>query len=228
MTPYSIRTTYEYLQIIIVESTLNYSAQPRQDTWFSIIIPMSESVSDSVSDHSGNSSPADAATPSANKVPQRYLLPILYLTNFLFLYGENIQPAPRSQIHEHIICRRLHGDIDTGNIVLYSNICKSPDVQEERAYLRGMDRLLKIFPSNTSFTVSQSDPTRIPILSELPLSHPSHPLQSPRRPPRPHHNPHPQSPRTLPRRTMEFPHFLIFFIHAASPRSSRCLPRNRR
>lgn len=84
---------------------------------------------------------------------KKYLLPILYLTIFLFLYGENIQPAPRSQIYEQIICRRLHSDSNAGNIVLYNNICKEADIQEELAYLIGMERLLGIIPSNTSLAI---------------------------------------------------------------------------
>jgi len=84
--------------------------------------------------------------PGTPRFSERYLLPILYLTIFLFLYGENIQPAPRTQIYELVICRRLHGGDE--NIVLDANICKSPDVQEELAFLKGMERLLGIFPSN--------------------------------------------------------------------------------
>lgn len=79
---------------------------------------------------------------------KKYLLPILYFTVFLFLYGENIQPAPRTQIYESIICRDRYGDesssLGTGN----DNLCKSRDVQEELAFLKGMERLLGALPSN--------------------------------------------------------------------------------
>lgn len=111
----------------------------------------SESVSGShvVAHDNGDAVTAGACkNPNTSRFSEKYLLPILYLTVFLFLYGENIQPAPRTQIYEQVICRRLHGG-DIGSIVLDDDICKAPDVQEELAFLKGMERLLGIFPSNT-------------------------------------------------------------------------------
>lgn len=77
---------------------------------------------------------------------EKYLLSIIHFAFFLFLCGENIQPAPRTQIYEVIICHHQHGDDIT---VLHDNICKGQDVQEELAFLEGMERLLGALPSNT-------------------------------------------------------------------------------
>jgi hypothetical protein len=74
------------------------------------------------------------------------VLPLTYITTFLFLFGESLQPAPRIQIYESIICRNYYRnapsshDADPGR-------CKISPVQQELALLIGVERLSIILPS---------------------------------------------------------------------------------
>jgi len=132
---------------------------------FIIVVTMAEleymSGQDNGDAHDGHNN-VDAINAMASKssgiqhFSERHLLPILYVTVFLFLYGENIQPAPRTQIYERVICRSLHGDIES--IISLDDICKAHDVQEELAFLKGIERLLGIFPSECSISLSSSFP----------------------------------------------------------------------
>lgn len=69
----------------------------------------------------------------------RRTIPLIYLTSFLFLFGECIQPAPRIAIYESVSCRQYYAKQD-----LHGANCKVPAVQEE---LVGMERLSIIIPS---------------------------------------------------------------------------------
>lgn len=65
---------------------------------------------------------------------------LLCLCIALLVFGETMQPAPRTQIYQDIICDSLvppSGDPDR---------CKSIEVQDELAFLRGTERLLAAFP----------------------------------------------------------------------------------
>ncbi|KAJ4987223.1 major facilitator superfamily transporter [Stagonosporopsis vannaccii] len=65
---------------------------------------------------------------------------LLYLTSFLFLFGETLQPAPRIAIYESIVCQQHYGSPGEHD-------CKIAPVQEELALLGGIERLSIIIPS---------------------------------------------------------------------------------
>ena len=73
-------------------------------------------------------------------VTNKYTIPLVYITSFLFLFGETIQPAPRIAIYESIVCRQFYGSPGPHD-------CKVPQVQEELALLGGIERLSIIIPS---------------------------------------------------------------------------------
>lgn len=79
---------------------------------------------------------------------ERYALVLLCLCIFLLVFGETMQPAPRTQIYETIICDTLlpSDDKDPGR-------CKADIVQEELVFLKGTERLLGAFPSQYSARV---------------------------------------------------------------------------
>ncbi|KAF3044822.1 hypothetical protein E8E12_010935 [Didymella heteroderae] len=70
----------------------------------------------------------------------RYTIPLVYLTAFLFLFGETLQPAPRIAIYESIVCQQHYGAPGPHD-------CKIAPVQEELAFLGGIERLSVIIPS---------------------------------------------------------------------------------
>lgn len=70
----------------------------------------------------------------------QYTIPLIYITCFLFLFGETIQPAPRIAIYESIVYRQYYGSSGPHD-------CKVPQVQEELALLGGIERLSIIIPS---------------------------------------------------------------------------------
>lgn len=78
---------------------------------------------------------------------QNYLLPVLYFTVLLGYCGANLGEAPRTQMVELIICQNRYGDVPFGDGK--DSLCKSREVQEELAFLRGMDRLLGAVPSKS-------------------------------------------------------------------------------
>jgi len=65
---------------------------------------------------------------------------LVYLTSFLFLFGETLQPAPRIAIYESIVCQQHYGSPGPHD-------CKIAPVQEELAFLGGIERLSIIVPS---------------------------------------------------------------------------------
>jgi MFS family permease len=67
-------------------------------------------------------------------------IPLVYLTSFLFLFGETLQPASRIAIYESIVCQQHYGTPDPHD-------CKIAPVQEELAFLGGIERLSIIIPS---------------------------------------------------------------------------------
>ncbi|KAF1970016.1 MFS general substrate transporter [Bimuria novae-zelandiae CBS 107.79] len=74
-------------------------------------------------------------------ITTKHAIPLIYLTSFLFLFGETIQPAPRIAIYESIVCRQ-HYASSPGR-----HDCKVAPVQEELALLNGIERLSIIIPS---------------------------------------------------------------------------------
>lgn len=70
----------------------------------------------------------------------KYTIPLVYLTSFLFLFGETLQPAPRIAIYESIVCQQHYGTPGPHD-------CKIAPVQEELAFLGGIERLSIIIPS---------------------------------------------------------------------------------
>jgi len=73
---------------------------------------------------------------------QRYTIPLIYLTSFLFLFGESIQPAPRIAIYESVVCHQHYA-----NHPSQLADCKIAAVQEELSLLIGIERLSIIVPS---------------------------------------------------------------------------------
>lgn len=73
---------------------------------------------------------------------QKYTIPLVYLTSFLFLFGESIQTAPRIAIYESVVCQQHYA-----NNPAVSVECKVPAVQEELSLLIGIERLSIIIPS---------------------------------------------------------------------------------
>lgn len=73
---------------------------------------------------------------------QKYTIPLIYLTSFLFLFGETLQPAPRIAIYESVVCHQFYR-----NNASQAADCKVPAVQEELSLLIGMERLSIIIPS---------------------------------------------------------------------------------
>ncbi|KAF1928786.1 MFS general substrate transporter [Didymella exigua CBS 183.55] len=67
-------------------------------------------------------------------------IPLVYLTSFLFLFGETLQPAPRISIYESIVCQQHYGSPSPHD-------CKIAPVQQELALLGGIERLSIIIPS---------------------------------------------------------------------------------
>ncbi|KAJ8116282.1 hypothetical protein OPT61_g2259 [Boeremia exigua] len=74
------------------------------------------------------------------KMTAKYTIHLVYLTSFLFLFGETLQPAPRIAIYESIICQQHYGSAGPHD-------CKIAPVQEELAFLGGIERLSIIIPS---------------------------------------------------------------------------------
>ena len=70
----------------------------------------------------------------------KYTIPLIYITSFLFLFGETVQPAPRIAIYESIVCRQYYGAPGPHD-------CKVAPVQQELALLGGIERLSIIIPS---------------------------------------------------------------------------------
>lgn len=73
---------------------------------------------------------------------ERYALVLLCLCIFLLVFGETMQPAPRTQIYETIICDTLLPSADRDPAR-----CKADVVQEELVFLKGTERLLGAFPT---------------------------------------------------------------------------------
>ncbi|KAK7183939.1 hypothetical protein DPSP01_011737 [Paraphaeosphaeria sporulosa] len=74
----------------------------------------------------------------------KYTVPLIYITSFLFLFGETVQPAPRIAIYEAIVCQQYYSSPSTG---AGPHDCKAAPVQEELALLGGIERLSIIIPS---------------------------------------------------------------------------------
>jgi hypothetical protein len=72
-----------------------------------------------------------------------YAVPLVYLSTFLFMFGETLQPAARIAIYEDIICRQYYGTLDRTPSV---QDCKEPQVQEQLGTLIGLERLSIIIP----------------------------------------------------------------------------------
>ncbi|KAJ4337401.1 hypothetical protein N0V87_004724 [Didymella glomerata] len=70
----------------------------------------------------------------------KYTIPLVYLTSFLFLFGETLQPAPRIATYESIVCQQHYGTPGPHD-------CKIAPIQEELAFLGGIERLSIIIPS---------------------------------------------------------------------------------
>ncbi|KAF9693735.1 hypothetical protein EKO04_008390 [Ascochyta lentis] len=70
----------------------------------------------------------------------KHTIPLIYLTSFLFLFGETLQPAPRIAIYESIVCNHYYASPGPHD-------CKIAPVQQELAFLGGMERLSVIIPS---------------------------------------------------------------------------------
>lgn len=81
---------------------------------------------------------------------QRFVLPVLYITLFILVFGEAIQPAPRTQVYQSIICQ-THGDDSALSWLVGANDdrCKSKPVQRELAFLQGTEQLLSAWPSKS-------------------------------------------------------------------------------
>jgi MFS family permease len=76
-------------------------------------------------------------------VIMKHVIPLVYVTSFLFLFGESIQLAPRIAIYESIVCKQYYaGSRQNGPLD-----CKIPPVQQELAFLSGIERLSIIVPS---------------------------------------------------------------------------------
>ena len=69
-------------------------------------------------------------------------IPLVYLTSFLFLFGSTLQPAPRIAIYESIVCQQHYASASSG-----PHDCKIAPVQQELAFLGGIERLSIIIPS---------------------------------------------------------------------------------
>lgn len=82
---------------------------------------------------------------------ERHTLVLLCVCIFLLVFGETMQPAPRTQIYEAIICDDLLPPEDSS-----PDRCKAAAVQEELVFLKGTERLLGAFPSELH-TFSRSD-----------------------------------------------------------------------
>ncbi|KAJ4340046.1 hypothetical protein N0V95_007597 [Ascochyta clinopodiicola] len=76
------------------------------------------------------------------KMKTKHTIPLVYLTSFLFLFGETLQPAPRTAIYEAIVCQHHYASRGPG-----AHDCKVAPVQQELAFLGGMERLSIIIPS---------------------------------------------------------------------------------
>lgn len=74
------------------------------------------------------------------KMTTKYTIPLIYITSFLFLFGETVQPAPRIAIYESIVCQQYYDSPGPHD-------CKVAPVQEELALLGGIERLSIIIPS---------------------------------------------------------------------------------
>lgn len=69
-------------------------------------------------------------------------IPLVYITAFLVLFGETVQPAPRLSIYESLVCKTYYASHPSP-----SPDCKIPRVQSELALLSGIERLSVIIPS---------------------------------------------------------------------------------
>lgn len=78
--------------------------------------------------------------PRPTKMAAKNTITLVFLTTFLFLFGQTLQPAPRIAIYEDIVCRQYYGSPGPHD-------CKTTPVQEELAFLGGIERLTIIIPS---------------------------------------------------------------------------------
>lgn len=86
---------------------------------------------------------------------RRFAVPLVYVVVFFYLFGENIQPAPRIDLYESIVCRQYyasHGSTSgppdgTPMAILDGQSCKIPAVQAQLALLTGLERLSSILPT---------------------------------------------------------------------------------
>ena len=79
-----------------------------------------------------------------NSFAQRHVIPLLYVIVFCAMFGVLLQPAPRTQIYESIICGDYYSNIDT--YLGDDRDCKIQPVQEELALIRGVERLTELIP----------------------------------------------------------------------------------
>lgn len=82
-------------------------------------------------------------------IPKQYTIPLVYLTSFLFLFGETLQPAPRIAIYESIVCQQYYGHSQEPGDGKWNGEfdCKIAPVQQELVFLGGIERLSIIIPS---------------------------------------------------------------------------------
>lgn len=85
-------------------------------------------------------------SPPLTLKPRGQINPVFYIYSILFLYtfGEYLQPAPRAQLYESIICQKYYSDI--GSLGPAHQDCKTQAVQEELVLLRGIERLTELAP----------------------------------------------------------------------------------
>ncbi|PSN75577.1 MFS general substrate transporter [Corynespora cassiicola Philippines] len=80
-----------------------------------------------------------------------YTIPLIYTVTFLFLFGLSLQPAPRTQIYETIICENFyqsHPHHPNHNQDAHiQKDCKIPPIQQELALVGGIERLTILIPS---------------------------------------------------------------------------------
>ena len=114
-----------------------------------------------------HSPPTPTSPPSSL---QKNVVRLLYVIVFMLMFGQYLQPGPRTQIYENIVCRNYYEKLQENSFVgkngtVRPHDCKARPVQEELALLRGWERFGDLFPSMTRLRLSISNPFLIPVVS---------------------------------------------------------------
>lgn len=84
-------------------------------------------------------------------VSDNYVINLIYLIVFCVMCGYYLQPAPRTEIYESIICQDYYASTEGHEYNELLRDCKVKPVQEALALIKGVERLMELAPSKSLF-----------------------------------------------------------------------------